>query len=75
MHTKRKEMLNLWSLKDYKLKVKEKNNKVKEEFFKKTFTLKIKNNQQKKSQLEKMQKNLYQDLKINYLTNYNKQDI
>jgi hypothetical protein len=44
MHTKRKEMLNLWSLKDYKLKVKEKNNKVKEEFFKKTFTLKIKNN-------------------------------
>lgn len=35
--------LNLWLLKDFKLKVKERNNKVKEEYYKSKFLLKIKN--------------------------------
>lgn len=35
--------LNLWLLKDFKLKVKERNNKVKEEYYKSKYLLKIKN--------------------------------
>jgi hypothetical protein len=35
--------LNLWLLKDFKLKVKERNNKVKEEYYKSKYLLRIKN--------------------------------
>ena len=75
MLIKRKEMHSLWLLKGFKQKVKERRNKVKEEFFKKTFMSKIKNNQLKKLFQEKTQKSPYQGLRINYLASYNKQDI
>jgi hypothetical protein len=72
--TRKKETLNLWSHKDYKQKVKEKKNKVKEESFKNRSMSKILSKLVKSLFVEKLPKIVYLDLKIKFLTNFNKMD-